>query len=64
MALPNDPPNNASKIDSTNTEITTGIGLNPSALSVAISTERVETAEYMVLSAPKIAPIPIMAATE
>ncbi len=35
----------------------------PMARMVAISRERSETAEYMVLSAPKTAPMPMMTAT-
>ena len=48
--------------DSASTETSTGIVLNPSARSVAISRARVATAVYIVRMAPKTAPIPIRAA--
>ena len=44
-------------------ETTTLPAPNPMARMVAISRARSVTAEYMVLSAPKIAPIPITTAT-
>jgi len=45
------------------TEATTGPPPKPRARRVAISRERPATAEYIVLSAPKTAPIPMSAAT-
>ena len=56
------PPMAPNASDSTSTETTTDVALNPSALSVAISRDRVDTAVYIVRIAPKIAPIPIRAA--
>ena len=53
---PHAPPASARSSDSTKTETTTDSGPNPIARSVAISRERVLTVEYMVLSAPNIAP--------
>ena len=47
---------------STSTDMTTGTLPKPSARSVAISRVRAATAEYIVLTAPKIAPSPISAA--
>ena len=44
-------------------EKTTAAAPNPSARMVAISRPRSATAEYMVLSAPKIAPMAITLAT-
>ena len=48
---------------SNTTEVTTGRPPKPSALRVAISTVRVETAVYIVLSAENTAPTAMMAAT-
>jgi hypothetical protein len=42
--------------------MTTGVAPKPSARSVAISCVRDATAEYIVLTAPKIAPSPISTA--
>ena len=52
------PPTRLSSTASTSTETTTGQLPNPSARSVAISRVRLATAEYIVLTAPKTAPIP------
>src|SRR3546814_14345958 len=46
------------------TENTTGPEPKPIARSVAISRERADTAEYMVLSAPNIAPTAMMPPTK
>jgi len=53
------PPMRPSSTASASTETTTAPPPNPSARSVAISRVLEETAEYIVLTAPKIAPIPI-----
>ena len=47
---------------SVSTEITTGVEPKPSARNVAISRVRVDTAEYIVLSAANTAPRPISTA--
>jgi hypothetical protein len=51
--------NNASATN----DVTTAPRAKPMARSVATSRERSDTAEYMVLSAPKTAPMPITTAT-
>ena len=48
-----------STMASTITETSTGRRPNPSARSVAISSVRDDTAEYMALMAPRMAPRPI-----
>ena len=53
----------ASTCASTITDTTTGNAPNPIARSVAISTVRVLTAEYIVLSAPNSAPTAMMPPT-
>jgi len=59
---PRRPPTSAMHKDSTTNEMTMLPLPNPSARSVAISRERSATAEYIVFSAPKTAPIPITTA--
>ena len=56
------PPMAASASDSTSTDTTTDVVLKPSARSVAISRDRVDTAVYIVRMAPNTAPMPISAA--
>ena len=50
-------------MDSIITDTTTGVSPKPRARNVAISTVRVTTAEYMVLSAANTAPIAMTTAT-
>ena len=57
------PPAAASNMVSSNTETITGTRRNPRARKVAISRARAATAEYIVLSAPKTAPMAMMAPT-
>ena len=51
------PPTSASAIDSARNAVTMRNGENPSARNVPISRVRYATAAYIVLTAPKIAPI-------
>ena len=60
---PINPPTNEIRSASITNEKTTDGPPNPSARIVAISRPRSETAEYMVFSAPKTAPIAMMPAT-
>ena len=60
---PTTPPANAMSSDSTKNDSTIAPPPKPIARRTAISRERSETAEYMVLSAPKTAPSAITAAT-
>jgi hypothetical protein len=60
---PTNPPTKAMSKASMTNENTTDGPPNPSARIVAISRPRSATAEYMVLSAPKTAPIAITPAT-
>ena len=53
------PPSAARASDSAITDTTTELALKPSARSVAISRERVDTAVYIVRIAPNTAPMPI-----
>jgi hypothetical protein len=62
-AQPTSPPMNDMKSASKINETTIAAAPKPMARIVAISRDRSETAEYMVLSAPKIAPMPITPAT-
>ena len=57
------PPARASNADSSITDTTTGAPEKPMARSVAISRARVDTAAYMVLSAPNTAPTAMIPAT-
>ena len=63
MAPPATAPMNASTCASTITDTTTGNAPKPIARSVAISTVRVLTAEYIVFSAPNSAPTAMMPPT-
>ena len=60
---PRTPPRPAMKSDSKTNERTTLPPPKPRARMVAISRVRSETAEYIVLSAPKTAPMPMTKAT-
>ena len=62
ISMPIAPPTMPSSSASASTETTTGDEPKPSARSVAISRVRADTAEYIVLSAAKIAPSPISTA--
>ena len=62
-AQPSRPPTRAMQSDSMTNETITLPAPNPSARIVAISRARSVTAEYIVLSAPNTAPMPITAAT-
>ena len=55
------PPIAPSASDSASTDTTTDVVLKPSARSVAISRDRVDTAVYIVRMAPNTAPMPISA---
>ncbi|MNC88607.1 hypothetical protein D3C83_44390 [compost metagenome] len=60
--MPSTPPATPINADSTSTDTTTGNAPKPKARSVAISRARAETAEYIVLTAAKMAPKPISTA--
>src|SRR5262249_57991846 len=62
-APPTPPPTTARQRASIITDATTGRPPKPMARSVAISTWRLATAEYMQLSAPKVAPTAMNPAT-
>ncbi len=62
-SIPAIPPISDMNIDSATKDMTMCLVLNPSALSVAISTDLALTAEYMVFMAPKMAPTAITEAT-
>jgi hypothetical protein len=57
------PPIPASNNDSASTDTTIAVAPNPSARKVAISRSRSLTAEYIVFSAPKTAPMAMMPPT-
>ncbi len=57
------PPTKEMRSASIEKEITTATAPNPRARMVAISRPRSATAEYIVLSAPKTAPMAMIAAT-
>ena len=61
---PSSPPTNAMRRASKRKDITMLKAPKPIARMVAISRERSDTAEYIVLSAPKTAPTPMIEATK
>ena len=63
-SAPSTPPEMASASASAITEAITGQAPKPSARSVPISAVRADTAEYIVLSAPNVAPTAITSATK